>query len=271
MKNILKLMIPCLAVAFSLTSCDSTMDDKASIDAKYEKASSATVSLSSATATDFQTITASGTISGEAEVLEEGVQISTSSDFSTNVTSIAAKEVATSFSASISGLKEQTTYYVRAYAVTRTGGGIVVTEAQSVTTPKAPIFPLDGTWAATEWDLNDDTGEWEVADQYEIQVEFDAADPTIVNITNIWDGGMTVQGQYDSAKGIITVPNMQVILVHNTYGDVWIRGVNSAMTAYTSAVTFTFTALGGKMSSTPMAAQCSAGDFGYFYLTMEHK
>ena len=37
MKNIFKYMIPCLAVAFGLTSCNSTMDDKASIDAMYEK------------------------------------------------------------------------------------------------------------------------------------------------------------------------------------------------------------------------------------------
>ena len=269
MKNIFKYMIPCLAVAFALTSCDSTMDDKASIDAKYEKASSATVSLSSATAADFQTITASAAVSGEADVIEEGVQLSTTSDFSTGVTSIPAETVGASFTVNATGLTEQTTYYVRAYAVTRTGG-TVVTEAQSVTTPKAPIFPLNGTWVATEWDLNDND-EWEAADQYEIQVEFDAADPTIVNITNIWGGGMTVQGQYDAAKGIVTVPNMQVIYVHKTYGDVWIRGVNSAISAYTSAVTFTFTALGGKMSSTPMAAQCSAGNFGYFYLTMEHK
>ena len=33
MKNIFKYMIPCLAVAFGLTSCNSTMDDKAAIDA----------------------------------------------------------------------------------------------------------------------------------------------------------------------------------------------------------------------------------------------
>ena len=82
---------------------------------------------------------------------------------------------------------------------------------------------------------------------------------------------MTVQGQYDKDKGIITVPNMQVIYVHASYGDVWIRGVNDQVSGYTDAVTFTFTPLGGKMQSTPMGAICGAGPFGYFYLDMEHK
>ena len=165
---------------------------------------------------------------------------------------------------------ELTTYYVRAYAVTKTAGTIV-SDVQSVTTPKAPIFPIDGMYIATEWDYNQDTGEWDNGGQYEMAVTFDESDPTIVNITNIWDGGMTIQGQYDAAKGIVLVPNMQVIYVHAKYGDVWIRGVNSAVTAYTSAVQFKFTALGGKMESTPMGAICAAGSFGYFYVTMEHQ
>lgn len=269
MKNILKLMIPCLAVAFTLSSCNDTMDDKAEIDAKYEKASTAAVALTSATAEDFQSMSATASVTNPAETIEVGVQLSTNSDFASDVITVANDTTEASFSVSASGLTEQTTYYVRAYAVTRTAG-IIVSPSQTITTPKAPIFPLDGVYTATEWDLNDDD-EWENAGQYEIKFEFDAEDPTIVNITNIWDGGMTVQGQYNEAKGTITVPNMQVIYVHPSYGDVWIRGVNSAVSAYTSAVTFQFTALGGKMESTPMAAQCGAGNFGYFYLTMEHQ
>ena len=92
-----------------------------------------------------------------------------------------------------------------------------------------------------------------------------------MNIYNIWDAEGTVKGQYDAATGIITVPNMQVIYVHKSYGDVWIRGVMKDMSGYADAVYFNFTALGGKMECTPMGAICSAGSFGYFYLTMEHK
>ena len=304
MKNIFKLMIPCLAVAFSLTSCNDTMDDKASIDAQFVKPTTASITLASATAADFQSVNATGSLSGleskmvcpncgysadaapakcptcetadslfvtVGNVSEFGIQVSKNQDFSGTVKTIVGDFGALNYDLTATGLEESTTYFVRAYAATTTAG-ILVSEAKSVTTPKAPIFPLDGVYSTIEWDFNQDTGEWEAAEApYDITIEFDAEDPTLVNITNIWDGGMTVQGQYNAETGVITVPNMQIIYVHATYGDVWIRGVNSAVTGYTSAVQFQFTALGGKMQSTPMGAICAAGAFGYFYLTMEHK
>ena len=263
-------MIPCMVAALALVSCDKTMDDKAAIDAQYDRPSSATVSLTSAAAEDFQSVKATVSVSGESEIFEQGIQLCSDASFASNVTSVANDTIESSFTLIVGKLAEQTTYYVRGYAATKTGG-IIVTEPQSVTTPKAPIFTVDGTYTATEWDYNKDTGAWENAGKYEVTITFDPADPTIVNITNIWGGGMTVQGQYDAETGIITVPNMQVIYVHNTYGDVWLRGIDLDEGVYTDCVYFQFTALGGKMESTSMAAQCGAGDFGYFYLTMEHQ
>ena len=173
MKNIFKLMIPCMAFAFSLTSCDKTMDDKATIDAQYEKATSATVSLGSVSAVDFQTITASANVGSESEVIEEGIQLCASADFDKGITSVPNDTVVSSFSIDFGGLAEQTTYYVRAYAMTRTAG-LIVTEPQSVTTPKAPIFPLDGTYTVTEWDVEDDYVTWTpAAETYEMTITFD--------------------------------------------------------------------------------------------------
>ena len=198
-------------------------------------------------------------------MVESGIQVCSDASFLSGVKTVASEAATGSFTASVSGLAEQTSYYVRAYAATKTAG-ILVTEAQSVTTPKAPIFPVEGVYVATEFDYDDDSGEWPAADQYEILIERDAKDPTIVNITNIWNCGTTVQGQYDEAKGTITVPNKQVIYVHQKYGDVWIEDANGGPT-----ITFTFTALGGKMKSTQMGAICSVGYFGYFFLEMEHQ
>ncbi len=268
MKNILKLMTPCLAVVFALTSCNDTMDDKSSIDAQFAKEATSTVTLSSAQAVDFQSISASAAVTDLGEVIEEGIQISADAAF-TNPTSVANEEVAASFTCTIAPVAEQTTYYVRAYIATK-ASGIIVTEAKTVTTPAAPIFPVAGEYVATEYDNNDD-GEWVAAAQYDMTIAQDAEDPTIVYISNLWEGGMTVQGQYDESTGEIIVPNLQTIYVHASYGDVWLRGVNSEVTAYTPYVTFQFTALGGKMVSSPMGAICAAGAFGYFYVTMEHK
>lgn len=177
-------------------------------------------------------------------------------------------ELSEVFSASLNGLSEQTLYYVRAYAFTKTGI-LVFGEATSFTTPKAPIFSLDGIYTATEYEL-DDNNEWSLAGQYKIGIEFDANDPTIVYISNIWDGEMTVQGVWDETTGIVTVPNYSTIFLHPSYGDVWMRGVNEDITGYTNDIQFQFTAFGGKIVSTPWAAQCAAGDFGFYRLTMEH-
>ena len=270
MKNIFKFMIPCLAVALAFTSCNDTMDDKATIDAKYAKATTATVALGNVEAVDFQTISADFSATGESELLEQGIQIAQSNDFVSNVETYPSEKIGALETIVVTKRTELTTYYVRSYAVTKTAGTIV-SEVKSVTTPKAPIFPINGEYTAIEWDYNKDSDEWEAAGTYDITVEFDADDATIVNITNLWGGGMTVQGQYDEAKGVVTVPNNQIIYVHPDYGDVWLKGINYEVSAWTSAVTFQFTALGGKMNSTPMAAQCSLGNFGFFYLTMEHK
>lgn len=271
MKNIFKYMIPCLVVAFGLTSCNSTMDDKASIDAMYEKATTAVATMGSTNADDYQTITVNGSVTNQAEVVEVGFQVSKASDFSTSATYYNVDEVVQDFSYTIGGLEEKTTYYVRAYAATRTAG-IIFSEPKTVTTPAAPIFPLDGTYTVKEMAFDEESGEWVAPEEtYEIEIAFDKEDPTIVNITNIWNRGMTVQGQYDEAKGTITVPNMQLIYVHGTYGDVWIQSLTPDLDDDPSGVTFTFTALGGKLKSTPMAARCGAGDFAYFYLDMEHK
>lgn len=269
MKNIFKYLIPCLVAVLALASCDSTMDDKATIDAKYLTGTNTTATVSAVTAVDYQTVEATGAVSATDDVIEVGIQLSPAADFSANVISVPHDTIESTFTVAASGLAELTTYYVRSYAVTR-AGGTVVSEAQTATTPKTPIFSLDGVYTATEYNLNDDD-EWEVADQYDITVEFDEEDPTIVYITNIWDGGMTVQGQYNEKTGVVTVPNMQVIYVHKTYGDVWLRGLNDAISAYTSDVKFTFTKIGGKMVSQPFAAQCSAGNFGFLYLSMEHQ
>lgn len=194
MKNIFKYMIPCLVVAFGLTSCNSTMDDKASIDAMYEKATTAVATMGSTNADDYQTITVNGSVTNQAEVVEVGFQVSKASDFSTSATYYNVDEVVQDFSYTIGGLEEKTTYYVRAYAATRTAG-IIFSEPKTVTTPAAPIFPLDGTYTVKEFSFDEDEGGWLAPENtYEIEIAFDKEDPTIVNITNIWNRGMTVQG-----------------------------------------------------------------------------
>ena len=268
MKNIFKYIIPCLAMAFAFASCDDTMDDKSVIDSQYESQfKTATISISSLTAPAFNTINVACAVGDANDVAEQGIQISTTDNFD-NASYMVNDTVEAAFSMDVDGLDELSTYYVRAYAMSK-NGNVVYSNSQSITTPEAPTIPIEGVYTATEID-RDDAGNWKPADRYKMLIEFEEGSTEIVNITNIWNGGMTVQGVYDEAKGTITVPNYLVIYNHATYGEVWIQGVNQAVSAYTSSVTFTYNKKGGLMVSTPMGAICAAGAFGFFYLEMQH-
>ncbi|MBO5224814.1 MAG: hypothetical protein J6B46_00145 [Parabacteroides sp.] len=257
MKNIFKTLIPCLVLAFGVTSCYDEMGDKAGIDAQYEKASNVTVSLGEVSVVSFSEVAANVNVSDTIGVLEVGVMVSTTQDFS-DYDSYKANELALTFNKSITGLSEETTYYVRGYAYTTTGG-TVVSESTSITTPVAPIFNLDGTYTCVEYD---ESGS--VNGSYEITIAFVEGSTTEVEITNIWEGGKTVSGTFDPATGKLTIPDKQIIYVHPSYGDVWIESENGV------ALVGQFTAKGGFLNTGVFGAICSAGYFGYQYLEMTH-
>ena len=142
MKNIFKFMVPFMALALTLVSCEDTMDDKSSIDNQFAKATNATVSLGSLVAVDYQTISATGSVANPSSIIEEGIQLSTDANFATAILSIPNDTIAESFEITYSGANYETDYYVRAYAVTKTAGTIV-TAAQMVTTPTPPVIT---TW-----------------------------------------------------------------------------------------------------------------------------
>ena len=264
MKQILKYMIPCLTAVFALTSCYDTMDDKADIDAKYYQVPTATVTLSAASATDFQTISATADFTGGSEILEEGIQITTDSTFVKVLKTVANDTIDASFTATVDGLSELTTYYVRAYAVT-IAGGTVVSKVQTITTPKAPIFELAGTYTATEFVLDAKKG-LQNSGSYEMTIAFAENSTTDVLITNLWGAGTTLKGTYNEATHTINVPNGQLLYTDDTYGPLNIIGVKDDDSASTDGVTFTFTPLGGLMKSTCFEALITTGDYAGYTL-----
>lgn len=266
MKKFFKYLIPCMAFALALTSCNETMDDKAVIDAKHESFDIPEFNVSSAAAMNYESALLTGAVSDLDNVQEVGFQIATDAQFTDGVL-FPCEELTSPFSAEIEGLNEKTTYYVRAYVFTKSGVTLY-SEATTFTTPKAPIYSIDGAYTVTEYDAN--TGE--VNGTYQMNVTFDGTNPNKVYISNIWDGGETIQGVYDSATNTISVPTNQNIYYYDGYGYVIARGVNDAITAFVNKITFTFTPLGGTMVSSIMQAYLPAASysFGFFYVSMKH-
>lgn len=264
MKNIFKTLIPCLVLALGVSSCYDEMDDKATVDAQYALATTPTVALSSAVADDHSSATITATISSVEGVVESGFMYAGSSDFS-GAKAVIVENAAT-ITTQLTGLAELTTYYVKAYAFLG-DGRLVYSEPTTFTTKEAPSYSLDGTYVATEYDAQ--TGK--ASAQYEITIAFVEGSETEVEITNIWEGEKTVKGTFDAATNTVTIPTNQLIYVHSSYGDVLMRAVNDEISAYTSAVVCKFTPKGGMLVTSNWGAVCSAGSFGYFYISMTHK
>lgn len=139
MKKLFKYILPLMAVALVLVSCEDLIDDKSAIDSQYAKATSAAVSLGSVQAVDYQTIAATASVANPSEVIEEGIQLSTDANFGAAILSIPNDTIEESFNITYGSANYETTYYIRAYAVTKTAGTIL-SDVQSVTTPTPPLI-----------------------------------------------------------------------------------------------------------------------------------
>lgn len=265
MKKIFKYILPCLSLMLAFTSCYDTMDDKASIDAAYEKQfKNATVSIASVTAPAYNTVEVTCTVGDVKDVAEQGIQFSKTEDM-TGAKFLPNDTIEAEYTLTVDGLEEATTYYVRAYAMSKTGVP-VYSKVQAITTPEAPGSTVDGTYIATEYTY--DNGNWIQGKPYEITIEFAEGSETTVLITNIWGGGMTVEGIYDPENNTITVPNYSVIFNYPGFGDFWLESYDDEDE---DAIIFHFNPRGGSMESTVMGVIFEQGAYEFLYLVMQHE
>ncbi len=265
MKNIFK--FACLFLAVAMTSCYDTMDDKAVVEEQFDAVTAPTVATATPEIVDFSTFVANGTVGSLDAVLEVGFQVSADASFS-NAELYPAAELATSFSATVGNKKDNTTYYVRSYAFTK-DSKMVFAEAATATLPKAPEFAdkyLIGTYTAVDFDAQ--TGA-QASNPYTITIEQKDGLWNMVNISNIWEGEMTISATVDFENKTITTTENSVIYEHPDYGDVWAWGLAPDMSAwYAKCISVANYDDQGNMTLGPWAARCSAGVFGYYVTKM---
>lgn len=268
MKKLFKILVPCLAIVAGLASCDDEMGSKASVDAQYEKPSNVTATVTKADAIDFSSFAAEGSVNSTEGVLEVGFLYADNAEMN-NATTVAAEEVATSFSATVGDMKDNTTYYVCAYAFTRTEG-MVKSEVSSLTLPKAPEFVdkyLFGTYLATDTDL--DTGD---TGTYGVKIEQYNGLWNKVAITNIWGRGKTIVATVDFENKTITSDPLSLIYVDSTYGNTYFMALrfndDFSEHEYGKSVVMTYDE-DGNIETEYWAAQCSAGDFAWVQTSLK--
>lgn len=274
MKKIFNYLMPCLMAVLSLASCNDTMDDKADIDAKYEgKYNNPVVSVVSATSTNYQVVDVMATVDDETAVSELGVQLAADETFK-NVKYAASDAIAKSFTASVDGLNEETTYYVRAYAIGK-NGVTVYSQPQQVTTASAPTYSIEGTYTVEDY-KNGDSGWSLFCNPYKVTIAFEEGTTDIVNITGLGLGSIsrygegestsiTFQALYDAENNTISIPNNAIVANNPTYGNIWTLAYES------DALVLHFNPKGGSMESDIVRYVCSMGGLGYFYHDMKHE
>jgi len=137
MKNIVLKSLSCLAAVALMASCNDTMDDKADIDAKYAQSFEApTFAVVGVENVTHNSATVNLSLSDTTYVVEQGIQISKTSDFSdaSNIWVDKAEETA---ALEIEGLEAETTYYVRPY-IYMVNGSYAAGQATSFTTAEPP-------------------------------------------------------------------------------------------------------------------------------------
>lgn len=212
MKNIVRIFISCLALAVGLSGCYDEMDDKAVIDAKYENANKPTVTLSNVKVIDFSNVEASGSVSTIENILESGFMYAVDESFN-NAVCVANEEITESFNATLSDLSENTTYYIRSYAVTA-GAGIAVSEHQTVTTPKAPVFTAD-VLDGKRYTANV-TSYFDEASAFDFTLSLDPEDPHKIWFNNLsnyfFTNGVTAEKGCNKFYGMLDVESMTITI-----------------------------------------------------------
>ena len=140
-------------------------------------------------------------------------------------------------------------------------------ESKTIKTPVAPVYSIDGTYTAIQYDAQGK----EEPESYKVQINYVAGSETSVEIFNIFNGGQKITGTYNKADGTLVIPTDQIVMLHPSYGEVLMKGVDDAIENYTKTISCSFTAKGGTLITGNWQASCSAGSFGFFYLSMKHE
>lgn len=223
MKNIFKTLIPCLALSVALTGCYDEMDDKAVIDAQHALANTPTVSMASAAALDYSSASVAGSLSTVEGVVEAGFMVATAADFS-DAKIYTVDNIASSFEMTLSGLAEQTTYSVKAYAFLG-DDRIVYSEASSITTPQAP--PLSAELLNGKTYTANVTSYFNSAYTMAVTLVADAEDPTKIYVQNLdpyfASYGYVAEAGYNNFVGVLDVEAETITVAQGQpvgYGDV---------------------------------------------------
>jgi len=268
MKKFYQYALVSLVLLTGFCSCSDEDMSKEAIDAQYGQAYAqvvpeSTLKLATLTAASYNKLNAQINVSDPSLILEQGLEYATSEDFS-DAKQVPAESIESSNDFQLPAVPG-TTYFVRAYAVLK-NYAMIYSAAQTVTTPEY-TFPLEGTYTLSEiWSYYSEVYETD----YEITLSFVDGSDTSVEITNLFNEGKVVIGEYDPETSMILVPNEQVVMDDlSGYGEAFLDGADDTG-APADFLYFTFDEKTGALESGYIYLDVSLGTWDLIAISAVH-
>jgi hypothetical protein len=240
-----------------------------------------TVTIGEAADITFQGAVLSATIAATAEtdtLIESGFIVASNAEFlpTSTVISFSALPTGGTIKSTLTGLVDKTTFYAKAYAVTKHNGTTFSASSVSFTTKEAPQFEdtfLFGMYSSI--DIDAQTGLQE-GGAYPVEIKQVGTLYNRITISNIWGGEETIEATVDFEEKTITTDRKPVIYIDPTYGNCWMRGfsvVGGAIVYYDGADPDRGYAIAdyddtGRVYFRYWSARVSAGSFGLYVTRM---
>jgi hypothetical protein len=257
-KNIMKFLASLFVVAFATVSCT---EDVVKSDYDYvpdaTKLPAVTLTLGEITGASvecFGVYTPAGT---DTTLLEKGFICATDADFTAGVVSV--KNDSANYHGIVSGVKELTDYFVKAYVITK--DGIAYSEVLTFSTPmlKNPLVDYVGTYVQSDYLYADNTLEA----AYNVEFVEIVGNTKQLKLVNFWDGGEEIVVDFNlTAKTISIAP--QNMYTHSSYGETKAYPYNGTAADKTGTPVLGTIGEDGTLTLSSWGAGVTAGFFGYY-------
>ena len=128
---------------------------------------------------------------------------------------------------------------------------------------------VERTFTAHEF-FSYDMENWKESGTYQITVSFQSSSARDVTVTNLFNGGKTITGKFDTSSGNITVDKEQLIRSHPSYGDFYALSYDMVKDDISeNGPTLTYLAKEKQYRSAVFLPYGKDGYLGFYYVVME--
>lgn len=249
-------------MALFCVSCTDTMDDKSDVENGFAKYAVPAMGIT-ADVESYSSASVHLTADKVGGVLEQGVCVV---DENGDEIFMTADSVAEKCEMLVNCFAELSTYELFPYVMMKSGEIVKGEKGVKITTPKMPVFTVEGEYIVTEWEYDWDMEDYvQESETYPMTITFTSGNEEeggTLSIYNLWGSEVSVTGTYDPETKSITIAKDQVIAEDPEFGNMWIAGETEDGNIVLDLDGITFT-------SCEWSVNVELGKWGYYMVEMK--